>query len=108
MKQLTHDIELGREDDGLQQEAIDASWQIGRATMTSREQLVVDLAAKGMTDRQISAYLEVPRETVADDWRSILHKSGAWSRAQVIGVLIQQDVSPFAEMNFRRSLAQEG
>jgi len=49
-----------------------------------RELQVLELAAKGMTDKQIAATLNISAGTVGSYWRRILSKYGSCSRTEVV------------------------
>ena len=52
--------------------------------LPAREAEVLALAAKGFTDKQISAELGISRDTVGTYWRRILLRFGASSRTEVV------------------------
>lgn len=56
------------------------------SSLTARELEVLEAAAGGLTDKQISAELGISRDTVASYWRRILLKYGAVSRTQVVAL----------------------
>lgn len=49
-----------------------------------REQQVVELAAQGLTDKEIAARLKISRETVMTYWKRIRCRLGGVSRAEIV------------------------
>lgn len=66
------------------------SFTVGAASITStnwgppREQQVVELAAQGLTDKEIAARLKISRETVMTYWKRIRSRLGGVSRAEIV------------------------
>jgi non-specific serine/threonine protein kinase len=58
--------------------------------LSRREQEVVALAARGMTNRQIAANLSISKHTAATHVRRILKKLGLQSRSQIGSLLAEQ------------------
>ena len=59
-------------------------------TLTRREEEVAALAARGMTNRQIAAELNVSRHTVANHVAKILRKLGVDSRSQITAWVVER------------------
>jgi len=60
------------------------------APSTGRELQLLALAARGLTDRQIGAELNISRDTVASYWRRILLKYGSSKRTEVVARYVEQ------------------
>lgn len=74
-------------------------------TLTGRELEVLEKAAEGLTDKQISSELGISRDTVSSYWRRILLKYDAVSRTQVVAMhsaLQQEALSTEAERENQR------
>lgn len=61
----------------------------GRSTLR-REDQIIELAAEGLTDKQIAQRLEISAETVATYWKRILARHGASSRTEVVARIYKQ------------------
>ena len=61
--------------------------------LTEREAQVMDLAAQGMSDRQIGLELGISRDTVASYWRRILLKFGSSKRTEVVARFAEQQAA---------------
>ncbi len=61
--------------------------------LTTRELQLLNSAAQGLTDREISSNLAISRDTVSSYWRRILLKYGASSRTECVARYSQESVS---------------
>jgi len=57
----------------------------------TREDQILQLAAEGLTDRQMSARLGISTETIASYWRRIFARFEATSRTEVVARALQQE-----------------
>lgn len=57
----------------------------------TREEQILQLAAEGLTDRQMSARLGISTETIASYWRRIFARFEATSRTEVVARALQQE-----------------
>lgn len=77
--------------------------------LSSRMQQVIQMAATGMSDKEMAAQLNVSTSTIDTYWKRIRAKVGARSRAQIINDLLIQryitEATAWAEE--RQSLVQE-
>lgn len=60
----------------------------GRVT---REDQILQLAAEGLTDRQMAAQLGISAETIASYWRRIFARFDAMSRTEVVARTLQKE-----------------
>lgn len=61
--------------------------------LTEREHQLLNAAAKGRTDREISSDLQISRDTVSSYWRRILLKYSASSRTECVARYAQESAS---------------
>jgi len=64
-----------------------------RLVLTDTERLVAELAATGLTNRQIAAQVFLTRKTVEDVMSRVYGKLGIGSRAELGAWMARQDVS---------------
>ncbi len=62
-----------------------------RIQLPGRESQVLELAAKGFTDKHIALELGISQETVGTYWRRILLRFGAASRTEVVARVAEQE-----------------
>lgn len=63
----------------------------------TREDQILQLAAEGLTDRQMSARLGISTETIASYWRRIFARFEATSRTEVVARALQQEAQGLTE-----------
>ena len=66
----------------------------GRIT---REDQILQLAAEGLTDRQMAAQLGISAETIASYWRRIFARFDAMSRTEVVARALQKEAQGLTE-----------
>jgi DNA-binding CsgD family transcriptional regulator len=66
----------------------------GRLT---REDQILQLAAEGLTDRQMAARLGISAETIASYWRRIFARFDAMSRTEVVARALQKEAQGLTE-----------
>lgn len=66
----------------------------GRLT---REDQILQLAAEGLTDRQMAAQLGISAETIASYWRRIFARFDAMSRTEVVARALQKEAQGLSE-----------
>src|SRR5579885_2886953 len=72
--------------------------------LPAREAEILGLAAKGLTDKQISAELGISRDTVGTYWRRILIRFNASSRTEVVARATENELSGRANAAERENL----
>jgi len=60
--------------------------------LTRRERQLVDLVARGMTNKEIASRLHLAEQTVKNHVHNILHKTGAVDRLRVLEACHPQGV----------------
>lgn len=65
----------------------------------TREDQILQLAATGLTDREMANHLGISAETIASYWRRILAKFGASSRTEVVAKALQRQADELAAKN---------
>lgn len=66
----------------------------GRLT---REDQILQLAAEGLTDRQMAAQLGISAETIASYWRRIFARFDAMSRTEVVARALQKEAQGLSD-----------
>src|SRR3569832_2220756 len=61
--------------------------------LPAREAEILSLAARGLTDKQISAELGISRDTVSTYWRRILLRYKAANRTEVVARSIESEMT---------------
>jgi len=74
-----------------------------------REQQVVELAAQGLTDKEIASRLKISRETVMTYWKRIRARLGGVSRAEIVAqsLTMKADEEQLLLQNENDALTQE-
>ena len=71
----------------------DGEKDVSQIRLPAREAEILGLAAKGLTDKQISAELGISRDTVSTYWRRILLRYKAANRTEVVARAVEQELS---------------
>jgi non-specific serine/threonine protein kinase len=65
----------------------------GVATLTPRQQEIVDLIAQGATDREIASRLRISQSTAHKHVQNALRRLGARTRSQLVAVISHAELA---------------